>query len=633
MAESALQQDIRRAWYLRFNQQIEPVRSKLAELRHKLALPPLSRETLADQPFSREAAELALMTASLLRADGEPERSRELVSAVERRLAEQGLPGFFHLSTQKALNFMLPGDWSRALEFCLTALNQAQDDWERYSALTNSLICMDNLGLPWEGTRAELERLSSQARGHAEYDGAISQVQFLDRLAAFRNGEITHVLKPIPSGPAEMEGTQAHYFQLWVQRLPYAEPAALGSAEKRRAAEEAFFRANPSHFKKSYRVRTLEGILHPDDLMGPKLSEFSLRLYLWTWNWLANPRTFPLDRIMSILRDFDPQAIRDRMGVDDFQMIRNALTWISLFDPGSGPLVERLLLSMAPARSAEAPLLAFERELLCYLRAVRDRRATEAADFLRALKAHPLWRSRELGLARLAEPRSDGARKYPLAALSERLARMIAPPKSARAPALRVELDLGRISARGTERPVVSPPMAAALSLLNSLESVDCAQFAQVCFGLTRYDPTIHAAKIFNLLSRIRTLAPPTLRFSVKDGRVWSRGSWDGVEIDRGSGLSGQVRGHSEWESLTARQLPRKSTEIADRWARPAQALKLLEGKAELTRRELEALTGKSRATANRIIERWIRQGIVVRRGNARNTVYTFVNPGDTHES
>ncbi|HUP56839.1 MAG TPA: helix-turn-helix domain-containing protein, partial [Bdellovibrionota bacterium] len=415
--------------------------------------------------------------------------------------------------------------------------------------------------------------------------------------------------------------TESGYYQLWVGRLPYHRFFEKTTPE----AEERFIRSSPYFLKKSYRTRTLQGILHPDDLVSVKVSELSDRLYLWTWRWLADPAGFPLERIMALLREFEPRDVARQTTVEDFQLIRNALTWISLFDPTSDLVVQRLLQSMAPAQNREYPILGFERELLSYLRAERDHRKTEASDFLAGLRSHPFWKSPDLKLARLADGRvPEGS---PLTGLAERIARLRQPVSHARN-RLRVELETGRIVSARDGRSVVSQPMAAAFDLLHSLESIDCARFAQVCFGLSRFDAIIHGPKIFNLLSRMRGLSPPELRFSVKSGRVWAKGPWTQVEIERGGGLSGTIQSHPEWSTLTARTVAQASSAAADaaeRWARPAQALKQLRGQAELTRKELEKLTGKSRSTANRIIERWLKQGILVRSGKARNTVYKFI--------
>ncbi|HUP56906.1 MAG TPA: hypothetical protein VM598_05590, partial [Bdellovibrionota bacterium] len=137
-ASESLGSRIREAWELRFNQRIDEARSRLHALRNEAGLPPLLGPELPD--LSAEAVELALLSASLLRAEGQLERSRELVEACERQVTSRGLPMPFQLPVQKALGLTLQGDWSRALELYLTALHRASSDWERCSALLNSLL-------------------------------------------------------------------------------------------------------------------------------------------------------------------------------------------------------------------------------------------------------------------------------------------------------------------------------------------------------------------------------------------------------------------------------------------------------------------------------------------------------------
>ena len=107
-----------------------------------------------------EMAELTLLAASLARADGKRDLSRQLVAWVDRRSAESPkavtVPALF----SKGHQFVAGGRACvLALESFLAASNATSKGAKKALALTNALIDLENLGLPTAQTRSELQRL------------------------------------------------------------------------------------------------------------------------------------------------------------------------------------------------------------------------------------------------------------------------------------------------------------------------------------------------------------------------------------------------------------------------------------------------------------------------------------------
>lgn len=621
-----LKEKYRALWRLRFDQRIEECRIGLIALKKEIGFPlgllePPALEKIPSSLEPEAMVEILLLTASLARADGQLAYAARLIEFASGRLDENGIAGRFSLHFQKGIMAQIAGDHSSALEHFLASRLTGGEGWEEVAALANALFCLESLGLPLEQSWRELRKHLRRVKEAPP--GVLAQVEAFELRHAFRAGDVEKVFA---SSPTPGSG-QAFYYRIWVSELPFHSQFRKGGEGWR----ESFSLSDPGFHQKSYRLRTLQGLLHPDDLAHFKETEFSDRLYLWTWRALASPEEFPLERVLSLLRHVQLEEIAYRLTAEDYQMVRNSLLWLSLFDPASFQPVSRVVQSIRPPGARDFPLFEIEREVILLLHGLRDHRNREADDSALTIKTHPLWRSPVLHFARLVtgviEKRPAGA--YPLKALEAQLVSLV--HDDGHEPDGRLILDLphGRVLPPGDSDPVVSPAMATAFHLLHGKESVDCEEFLHVCFGIPRYDPEVHLAKIFNLLSRMRKVAPRGLEFHVKAGRVHATGSWQSVVFKRRQSLAGALQDSAEWRSLIRRPVTaQKKEEDAERWIRPAQVLKRLKGRSDLTREDLEELTGKSKATANRMIRRWLKQGILKKTGRAKRTRYVLTNKG-----
>lgn len=618
-----MKQKIKKAWDYRINLEIEQTRLLLSEIKNLLSIPvgPLDQNVF-DRITEKASAEkvngichVYLITASLFRADHKLEQSSRLIQIVEEYLLKNEIPLFFQVHFQKGLNFFYNSDYSNALELFLSSKLLTQDNSERIFSLCNALFCLDNLGLAYEATFEELKTLIKKNKVKSKaLDSALSQVKWFEHRFSFRNGELKQIFDH-----KIQKVNQAYYMKIWTSELPYHK----FSGEITAIEKEKFYLASPEFYLKSYRLRTLQGILHPDDLVDQNIKEFVDRLYLWTWQWLCHPESFPVQKILSLFDQIDFDKITTRLSSEDFQMMRNALLWLSLFDVGSGASVQRLIRSLKPSVSVDFELFRFEHQLILYLTALRDKKEIESQDYLKELKQLKFWDSKELFLRELVDFTSSIRENDLLSGLKSHLDNLINTQIEIRNDQTVIDFSENKVSL-GSQF-VVSEPICMAFDLFRKSKVVDCSDFASVCFGLKKYDSFVHQSKIFNLLARMRKLSPSGIDFSVKTEKIYFNGSLSKFQFINESLAVRSLKDQLKWKNLLGYKIESEQTTSGeDRWLKPSVALKKALNKKDLTRKDLEELTGKSRSTANRLIERWLKQGIIQKTGKAKNTRYVF---------
>jgi hypothetical protein len=185
------------------------------------------------------------------------------------------------------------------------------------------------------------------------------------------------------------------------------------------------------------------------------------------------------------------------------------------------------------------------------------------------------------------------------------------------------------IQETATGKKTISEPMCLALDLLRTRGTVSCDELTQVCFNLRSYDPLVHNGKIFNLLARLKKLTTNRPRFRMKSGHVLADGPWDGILLRKAHLSPADLRFSPEWKGLlydATEDMPRAAP--ARHGESPSELAARVPWDKELSRRDLEQHIGRPRSTTNRILKKWLDEGLIVRRGNARSTRYVLKAPG-----
>ena len=595
---------LEQAWVRRFEQDLERTHLLAAEIRHLLA-------DAGSTQFDLQS-ELTLLDCSLSRADRDTVRAAQLLNSVETEFRHRGIRPNAPLYLQRGLTFLSGSDYSAALEQFLGARAAARNPHEKFWSLGNALLCMEFLGLPYEHTLNELQEL---AKTLPLNDASLSQIQCLAARQLFREGRLDFLKTELKFKSIQ----QIHYYRLWVQALPFV------AREKSADSLENFLLKGHLLYQYPYRARTLQGLWHNDDARVARWSELTDRLYLWTWRWLKDPDTFPFERLEPLLEQLvEAGSLLGKLSPEEFQMMRNALGWLGLFDLSSHEALTRALQAHRPTFSADHPLFGFESQLQNCLRVARDDGIEAGRLELETLRNHPLWTNDGLEFESYAEVFSE---ELSDSAFVARMRLWISRGRPEKGVSVHIDLTTGEVqTVKPKKQKILSASLAKAIDLLQARPLVPYAEFVRVCFGYYRYDSVVHELKILNLLARAREVLPPGFQLGVKAAHVRlvaDAAAWKKIRIERAHPHASKLLQSPAWKRLLSRTADRADgAQILSVQLKPQLLLRQLQEGQEITRRELERLTGKSRATSNRLIAQWVKSGFLKPVGNAKNTKY-----------
>lgn len=627
---------IQQAWQMRMAQDFEGFETHMAELGHRLGLPlevtsseqaKVLLKTCSSAKFDHVVQSL-LLSASWLRAQAQLDLSQELLASVEAALLERAMPLCFHLPFQRALNYCAKGDSSVALEYFLLSRRHAQELEEELYALINSMFCLDNLGLPYARTEQEIDRLLQAHKGQVKWSGpflkTLDQLDTFKAKIQFRSGQIEEILGSTPN----YEYGQFQYMQMWASALPYHS----GYKSFELIDTEPFYLHSPYFYKRSYRMRTLQGLLHPTDFKEINLTEFADRIYLWTWWWMIAPDKFPITHLLSLLKAVDLKTLPQVMTDEDYYLLKNSLYWICLFDSHSFEKIKKTVNLLKFDRRHPPALLALENDVQSYLLAIRNSDKKKQAGLKRKMQLHPLWNHKYIYFSLIVRGlgvEESGLPDY-LSNFVGNLRKLLNVKEipSCLKKQLVVDATFDKVLETQSKKIVISEPMVKAFQLLHGKQRVSCEEFLLVTFGIRGYDSMIHDPKIFNLLARMRAFKVNDLRFGVKLGYVFASGDWSSVKFVDGVQDDCRPDRHMEWQSFVEESQGRYQDEkdSLKRWLNPQLLLRKLSGQLEFSRKDIEELAGISRSSANRLINSWLKEGVLSSRGQARSRVYFLSN-------
>lgn len=576
-----------------------------------------------------QAADTVALQACLCDVSGDRHNAEALLTHALSQAAQLGLGTSFFLSYAAGRIAFRKGDYSSALESFLRATSVAKDPVHLTWVKCNTAFCYGNLGLASEPTLDEAESLMlSLPADEATLPRIQSQLTAERLRRTFYQGKLEAFFERAETAPV---GGQAEYLHSWVRALPYH---GYSWAEKTSAESEAakLAAATTVDFC-TYRFRTLQGLVHPEDSHLSKPAERIDRLYLWTWRWLLDPDSMPASKLATALEHIRVADVQQRLTREDRQLLRNALGWIGLFDFSTERKLHLLVTELQGALGDDFPLLRFEYWVCQYWRARRKGETHVAEDLLKCLRAHELWSDPQLRLRALVEcAESVEAGDYeaqPLFAKLQASLRGLIPNLphigDSGSAVLRVDFRSFEVRDLRTGRKTVSESMVRALDLLREEENVSLEDFVSVCFGITRFDPLIHNPKIFNLLSRLKPLCGPHLVFRTKSGRVFCEGTWAHIDF-HGSRSLPKV---SKWVlGATGTERPNNLAPSMDSTAELSLAFQSLDQppywEGFMNREGIERLVVRPRSTTNRLLSRWIAAGKIEREGKRKLAKYRW---------
>jgi hypothetical protein len=608
-SQNDLERDLARAWTYRRAHQIESALTEFLAIKSKLKLPqgelaPLSGEfaTLAREHGAGVADSLASLAVALERSQGKLSEADRIAQEAQAALATLNSASAA-LAFERGLNAFVGGDYTRALESFIAVRSSPHAVDASLAATVNAILCLENLGLPYARLLEEVSRDIASLNGRAtDHLKAIrSQLKALDLRQRLRAGRIEAIDEPGYEG-------QALYLAAWTAQLPFILP----SQKDRAQAAADFLSAESSVYHRSYRARTIQGLLAPEDLEAPKLSEHVDRLYLWVWRWIESGDPSLLSKCLTILSKTRLMEKLDRITREDAALLENALMWLALFDVQPSDRIEEIERRLPKSGHKGFELLELERQALHVLHAARAGQTPLADDFRKRIASHPLWDHPRIGFKAIVH----AAAASPASTISARLAPLFGRASASVDAALTIDLPRGLlIASRGKK--TVSHAMARALFAITHEQAPSFERLAECAFGIRRYDSAIHANKISNLLSRARRQLPKRAAIQTQDGRVVASGDWTGVAFVGVDSSEINLSHFKDWVAVFGSAEGSLKNHVV---ARNNDAIDPLAD--EVSRAELEQLIDRPRSTTNRLISSWIKQGHLDKIGQGRSTRY-----------
>ncbi|MBI1859492.1 MAG: hypothetical protein HYR96_01065, partial [Deltaproteobacteria bacterium] len=505
MSHETLSQQIEKAWQIRVNASPEAALRPLIELKDVLSIPSriVSRDCivpLLKRPEAREILDVLVLHVSVTALIGQPDEAMGLMKLLESEALIHGITDSYFLYYERGRIEFRSGDFTRAIESFMRGSMIARTQLQRLWASVNVVFCLENLGLPLEPTLSEVQELINTAGPGDLTQRVLDQLKTVELRQLFRKGQFRNLLKLADKGSVLDQG---RYYGMWVKMLPYHKGHALASPEDLRS----FSVASSLLLFRSSRMRTLQGLLHPEDFEVTKPSEHVDRFYLWVWRWLQDPEALSAEKITALSQKIDFADLSHRMSVEDGQLLRNAFGWLALFDATSERRLRTLAGLCGQSKGSEDSLFTLEYLVTQYLAAIRDGNRILESDYLTSLKAHCLWDSSDLLFNQLVQGVLGKKSLAPqLAGLVARIRDLVAPKHSLKNRGIMVDEALGQVILAKSGRKVISPSLTRALSLLKGQQTISNDEFVNDCFGIHTYDSTIHNGKIFNLLTRLKAL-------------------------------------------------------------------------------------------------------------------------------
>lgn len=578
----SLAKKMNRAWMFRWNQKIDESMNLLAEIQLETkwgALRPENLKLIAPKKMQECYVEALLLKGSLLRAQGQLQKSSAWLRNVSLKNDETLESRGFRLQFEMGIDHWVHEDTPEALECFLLAEKEARTEPEKYFCYFNLLLCLEDLDMPREHIEEKLSVLISKKKNSLDFRHLEEQwLAYRMRQKFFSE---MHLLE------AEKIEGQGLYFSSWVNGLPYF---------NQNWQEKILFDWEKSYvWQGAYRARTLAGVWLPADQETPLVVEAISRLYLWTWWWLGDHPQIGTDKIIWTLESILRSLEMETQSKANLLLLRNSLCWIVLVEPGLEKKVERILQALKKRTSSRYQSLEIEFALNQAILQGRLQKTQLALE--KSIKRFSSY-------ARILEESVC----FTEDALLPRLQRRLHPLKGQAEHACLILVDLSRQEIRMLKsyRVLRSQSLSRLLSLIHQFGT---ASFEDILDTTEEVDPR----KIYNLVVRARKLT-----------------SYSALKI-RGKEV---VRG-TDWPSMMILNQSFDPTHLSTLPVSPMRGFSLIGSKShlqvakallpgEFNRKEVQKILKVSKATACRMIEKWIQDEFLEAIGKARAVRYQW---------
>lgn len=568
--DHSLFQSLQKAWVLRWNQHIEESMGLLADIQMQEKwdqLDPEQLKTFPQGPSRENYLEALLLKGSFLRAQGQEQKSSAWLRRVLNKNTELRDSKSFRLFFELGLDSWRSENVAEALDSFLLAEKKARSSVEKVFALSNVLWCLEALDLPRQSVENKLQDMLLKTQ-----ELSLKHVEEQWKSYQIRKKFYTHLQIP----PEKDLSGQALFLKMWLTELPYTE-------QKNSLLEDW-----DSHhlWQSSYRFRTLAGIWSPQDRSVVRVGDAIDRLYLWVWKWMANQEEMSLEKNLWTLESILLNLELSEQSQENKLLLRNAGSWLVLFEPTLKKKVGKILDRLQKVSSARYPVLEEEFNLIQCLS------EKDGKDLVSGLKRFSVFSKIYQG------------EFLPHISSQVRNKKSLSRDKDIK---ITVDLQTEIITFHQNQLQIHSRRMCQLVALLIKYPSISFDQIE------TSVDPR----SIYNLVSRLKKYFPKN-SIRIEKQKIYRGSSWPKIDLVNQSALfteSLDELGNFDFTDSLKPQFVGSEAHL--------QAAKALLPE-KFGRLQLQKVLAVSKATACRMIEEWFNEGLIAKQGQGKNIFYQW---------
>lgn len=576
---------IRKIWDERVNQRIDSSLILFSELKSYYGLS--NNQTFLDAKLTEMNMSIVCnclaLESSLARALRNKALSTACLQFIEREIKPAIIFNSFIYQFEKGISFFSENEWIESVHYFLKAKNLATDSLQKASCLINLVLCSENLDILNTNSLDELNSLIDELDSHVR-QGIENQLHSLNLRNKYRNATL---LETDFRSSLNHEINQSTYFLTFLEQIPY-----LTTADSHSRLEH--FVKKPGHlFNKDFRIRTLTYQWADVDQNKGRLTDHIERIYLWTWKWIQDPLKFPLSPIVNAFKNFPWSQLDhiDKLSLDNQSQFLLALGWLALFDNTLAGIHQTFAKKIK--FSVNHKYLMAEKNVQTLLLQKFERTATNEieASILKMFDGYTQSSDSDIALQKTI-------------------------------------IDLSNFTIKqNNQRPIHSKSLSSAASLLIENENITVDHFFNKTLSQLEYDHFLNSHQISNMIYKLNKILGPVLLIRQKDGLIFATGNKNSVHIKYADERSQILKSNDTWIKLV-QELRKEFSLITENKikSRNKKYVTMLAAYSSFSRYELQKELKLSKTESNRLIQIWLADNLISKKGFGKRTTYHFKN-------
>lgn len=513
----------------------------------------------------------------------------EIYKKLQTQFSELKLSDSFLYLYELSGVFIRRRQYHSALEYSLSAEKKSFDTNSFYSTHINSLICQEALGFDISEKISNLRNKIKKIPKETLNQKTFLEFNSLLLRFYFREGLWTQIYN--------YKGPSIFYF-LWLKRLP----------QMNLKSSNLSFSLNTLQPYARFILNTLQFRRTSEDLHNPPINHWTDRLYLWTWTSLNQPNKVNINSVIQLLEEFPFEKFISSLTSEDQIMLSHCLILLSLFDPSSQKKAFQFINLLGPLNYKGHHYLNQERRFI---------------DDLINLSLHlPMNLKSDLQNILPFFRQFQPLKKSKVREILPGLCLNSFTPIKFNYSKIISHLIYGRLWDPIFKTWISSESLVLSSHFFLNIESNTAAimnDFMESVFGISYYDELIHYRKVYNVLSRLKSIHKGSFDFSIRRQVIHFQMRKERYQLIKG--VSQNEFDKNAWRKILTRTCKaRNATELSKVIYEKISSQLELNGFQK--RIDLEKSSGLSKAKTIRIINQMIEDGVVLRQNSGKKSLY-----------